>query len=101
MLKKQSTATVFYLHSNSPAFKKLYNLHGYLLYPGIKTKEKAVAYAAFLLKTKAKIVPKFKTFWIEEETIKTIVIRKKVTGVLTSVNRCKELAGESGFCYGL
>ena len=77
-MKKQSTTISFYLHSNSPAFKKVHGQYGYLLIPGIKTKEKAVAFAEFLIKTKSIIVPKFKTFWIEKETVKMIITRKKV-----------------------
>jgi uncharacterized protein Usg len=80
-MKKQSTASGFYLHSNSPAFKKVYRWQGYSLYPNAKTKEKAIAYAEFLIKTKSTIVPKFKTFWIEKETVKMIITRKKVTKV--------------------
>ena len=82
-MRKQSTASSFYLHSNSPAVKKVHGQYGYLLISGIKTKEKAVAFANFLIKTKSSIVPKFKTFWIEKETVKVIIIRKKVTKVLT------------------
>jgi hypothetical protein len=81
-MKKQSTATSFYLHSNSPTFKKVYKWHGYSLYPGVKSKEKAIAYAKFLIKTKSTIVPKFKTFWIEKETVKMIITREKVTKIL-------------------
>ena len=53
-----------------------------MLFPGIKTKERAIAYAEFLIKSKSTMIPKFKTFWIEKETIKTIVTRNKVTKVL-------------------
>lgn len=81
-MRKQSTASSFYLHSNSPAFKKVHGQYGYLLISGIKTKEKAVAFANFLIKSKSTMIPKFKTFWIEKETIKTIVTRNKVTKVL-------------------
>ena len=81
-MRKQSTHSVFYLHSNSPAFKKIYEWRGFVLFPGIKTKERAIAYAEFLIKSKSTMIPKFKTFWIEKETIKTIVTRNKVTKVL-------------------
>jgi hypothetical protein len=77
-MRKQLTTSHFYLHSNSPAFKKVYGQRGYLLVSGIKTKERAVAFAEFLIKTKSAIVPKFKTFWIEKETVKMIITRKKV-----------------------
>ena len=79
-MRKQSTSTIFYLHSNSPAFKKVYQQQGFLLYPVANTKEEAIKYAEYLIKRKSTIVPKFKTFWIEKETVITTVIRKKVYG---------------------
>jgi hypothetical protein len=71
------------LHSNDPAFKKVYRWQGYSLYPNVKTKEEAIAFAEFLIRTKSITVPKFRTFWIEREIVKTTVMREKVTKVLS------------------